>query len=103
MSGQLFKFKFAEDSASIQDIINNETISEIEVFIIRDGCEKKVAKYQRSVDSSETRREGIDEVLREVDSEFCGLSFFERDNFRVLVTGVEKLYLRHWTYYGRRR
>ena len=65
MSGQLFKFKFAEDSASIQDIINNETISEIEVFIIRDGSEKKVARYQRSLDSLETRREGIYEVLRE--------------------------------------
>ena len=95
MSGQLFKFKFADDSATIQDIINNETISEIEVFIIRDGCEKKVAKYDRSVDSLETRREGIYEVLREVDSEFRRLDFFERDNFRVLVTGVEKLCLRH--------
>ena len=94
MSGQLFKFKFADDSATIQDIINNETISEIEVFIIRDGCEKKVAKYDRSVDSLETRREGIYEVLREVDSEFRRLDFFERDNFRVLVTGVEKLCLR---------
>ena len=95
MSGQLFKLKFAEDFAIIQDIINNESISEIKVFIIRDGCEKKVAKYDRSVDSLETRREGIYEVLREVDSEFRRLDFFERDNFRVLVTGVEKLYLRH--------
>ena len=93
MSGQLYKFKFLDDSASIRDIINNETISEIEVFIVREGCEKKVAKYHQSVDSLETRREGIYEILREVDSEFRRLSFFERDNFRVLVTGVTKLRL----------
>ena len=103
MSGQLFKFKFLDDSVSIRDIINNETISEIEVFIVREGCEKKVAKYHQSVDSLETRREGIYEILREVDSEFRWLSFFERDNFRVLVPGVTKLRLLRLTCYGRRR
>ena len=100
MSGQLYKFKFLDDSASIRDIINNETISEIEVFIVREGCEKKVAKYHQSLDSLETRREGIFEILREVDSEFRRLSF-ERDNFRVLVTGVTKLCLLRLTCYGR--
>ena len=93
MSGQLFKFKFADDSASIQDIVNDTTISEIEVFIVRVGCEKKVAKYTYLVDSRETRREGIYDLLREVDCEFRKLSFFERDDFRVLITGVEKLCL----------
>ena len=91
MSGQLYRFTFTDDSASIQDIIYNATISEIEVFIVREGCEKKVAKYHRAVDSLETRREGIYDLLREVDCEFRALDFFERDNFRVLVTGVEKL------------
>ena len=90
MSGQLYRFTFADDSASIQDIIYNTSISAIEVFIIRAGCEKKVAKYDRTVDSLETRREGIYDLLREVDCEFRALDFFERDNFRVLVTGVEK-------------
>ena len=70
MSGQLYRFTFADDSASIQDIIFNTAISEIEVFIIRAGCEKKVAKYHRTVDSLETRREGIYDLLREVDCEF---------------------------------
>ena len=93
MSGQLYKFKFLDDSASIQDIINNETISEIEVFIVRAGCEKKVAKYTYLVDSLETRREGIYDLLRDVDCEFRKLSFFERDDFRVHITGVEKLCL----------
>ena len=91
MSGQLYRFTCTDDSASIQDIINNTTISEIEVFIVRFGCEKKVAKYTYLVDSLETRREGIYELLREVDCEFRKLSFFERDNFRVHITGVEKL------------
>ena len=93
MSGQLFKFTCTDDSASIQDIINKTTISEIEVFIERFGCEKKVAKYTYEVDSLETRREGIYDLLREVDCEFRKLSFFERDNFRVHITGVEKLCL----------
>ena len=93
MSGQLYRFTFTDDSASIQDIINNTTISEIEVFIVRFGCEKKVAKYTYDVDSLETRREGIYDLLREVDCEFRKLSFFERDNFRVHITGVEKLCL----------
>ena len=93
MSGQLYRFTFTDDSASIQDIINNTTISEIEVFIVRVGCEKKIAKYTYSVDSLETRREGIYELLREVDCEFRKLSFFERDDFRVLISGVEKLCL----------
>ena len=92
MSGQLYRFTFADDSASIQDIIYNTSISVIEVFIIRAGCEKKVAKYTYRVDSLETR-EGIYDLLREVDCEFRKLSFFERDDFRVHITGVEKLCL----------
>ena len=61
------------------------------MFIVRAGCEKKVAKYTYLVDSLETRREGIYDLLREVDCEFRKLSFFERDDFRVHITGVEKL------------
>ena len=93
MSGQLYRFTFSDDSATIQDIIINTTISEIEVFIVRAGCEKKVAKYTYLVDSLETRREGIYDLLRDVDCEFRKLSFFERDDFRVHITGVEKLCL----------
>ena len=90
MSGQLFKFQFADDSASIQDIVNNNKLSLIVVFIVREGCEKVVAKYPRPVTSLETRREEIYEVLREVDNEFRQLPFFDRDCFRVRITGVEE-------------
>ena len=73
MSGQLYRFTFTDDSASIRDIINNTTIWEIEVFIVRAGCEKKVAKYTYLVDSLETCREGISDLLRDVDCEFRNL------------------------------
>ena len=67
ISGQLYRFTFADDSASITDIINDATSSVIEVLIIREGCEKVVAKYIHPADCLVTRREGILEVLNGVD------------------------------------
>ena len=93
MSGQLYKFKFLDDSASIRDIINNETISEIEVFIVREGCEKKVAKYHQSVDSLETRPEGVYECFVPFSSSFFWHSSrkaFGKGFFKSLLTKLRK-------------
>ena len=70
-------------------MINDATISVIEVLNIREGCEKVVAKYTRPANCQDIRREGIFDVLNEVDCEFRKLDFFERDHFRVRVVGVE--------------
>ena len=91
MSGQLYRFTFADDSATVTDIIYAATISEIDVLIKREGCENVVAKYIRPVDCLVAPGEAIFEVLNEVDFEFFKLDFFERDSFRIRVTGVEEL------------
>ena len=88
MSGQLFRFEFSDHTARIHDIINDATISAIEVSIVHERSGYILAVYRRDVNSETERREGIYSLLRDVDIEFVCCPPSDRNQFRVKVAGI---------------
>ena len=88
MSGQLYRFEFSDNTARIHDIINDVTITAIEVSIVHERSGYVLAVYRRTVNSEVERREGIYALLRDVDIEFVCCPPSDRALFRVKVAGV---------------
>ena len=86
MSGNLFRFKFSDDSAMIYDIINDETLSIIHVSIVCASSGYVFGRFQKAVTCLTERRESLFDVLRDVDNDFLTCPYFDRDSFRVRLT-----------------
>ena len=88
MSGNLFRFQFTDDSASIYDIINDETLSAIRVAVVYSDSGCVIGSFRKTADCRTVRREVIFNVLQEIDEDFLGCPSFDRDLYRVRVSAV---------------
>ena len=88
MSGNLFRYQFTDDSASIYDIINAETLSAIRVAIVYSDTGSIIGSFRKTADCLTVRREVIFNVLQEIDEDFLACPFFDRDLYRVRVSAV---------------
>ena len=88
MSGNLFRFQFTDDSASIYEIINDELLIAIRVAIVYSDCGSVIGSFRKTADCLTIRREVIFKVLQEIDEDFLACPFFDRDLYRVRVSAV---------------
>ena len=90
MSGQLYRFKFAESSTSISDLLLKcEKITSVEVILITVDSGEVLNKYCLQCDSHVSCRESLYGLLQRLDAEFVKLvPYFDRDDYRVCITGI---------------
>ena len=88
MSGNLFRFKFTDDSATLSDVINDETVTLISLCVVCVGSGDIIGRYQKPVSCLTERRESLFDVLRDIDNDFLACPYFDRDSFRVRLTAI---------------
>lgn len=89
MSGQLYRFKFAESSTNISDLLKSEKITSVEVTLITVDSGEVLNKYCLQCDSHVSCRESLYGLLQRLDAEFVKLvPYFDRDDYRVCITGI---------------
>ena len=84
MSGNLFRFKFTDDSANLHEIIKNVTITALNVRIVYTSGHV-LGRYQTPVSWLTKRRNSPFDVLR---NDFLDCPYLDCDSFRVCLTAA---------------
>ena len=90
MSGQLYRFQFADTNSSVSYMLKSGTVTSVEVTLVFVESGETVRQFRLQCDSFITCRESLYGLLRSLDAEFAHrISFFDRDDYRVIVKRLD--------------